>query len=172
MLVTPDPTAFDRGLAPFEIPVNLKAAHESLGKRESLDGLTVGVPLAVPGLRAVSHPQQARFAIYDVPDDIAARFDCASRLTPGAPTKASREYGQHSGASFRIAGTGKDTSVALLWAKENGLPEDRAVLRLLWRKEEGTGCEGRQFSTIRCVTTPSTTGRTENTGFRRISAVT
>ena len=116
----PDPSAFDRGLAPFQILVNLKAAHEALGKHDSLEGLTIGVPLTIPGLRAVPQPHQAQFVLYNVPDDIAARFDCASRLTPGAPTKGSRAYGQHFGASFRIAGAGKDTSIALLWAKEDG----------------------------------------------------
>ena len=117
---SPDPSAFDRGLAPVQILVNLKAAHDALGKHDSLEGLTIGVPLTIPGLRAVPQPHQAQFALYDVPDDIAARFDCASRLTPGAPTKGSRAYGQHFGAVFRIAGTRKDTSVALLWAKEDG----------------------------------------------------
>ena len=116
----PDPSAFDRGLAPVQILVNLKAAHDALGKHDSLEGLTIGVPLPIPGLRAVPQPHQAQFVLYDVPDDIAARFDCASRLTPGAPTKGSRAYGQHFGASFRIAGPGKDTSIALLWAKEDG----------------------------------------------------
>jgi hypothetical protein len=115
-----DPSAFDRGLAPFQILVNLKAAHDTLGKRDSLEGLTVGVPLPLPGLRAVPQPHQVQFVLYDVPDDLAARFDCASRLTPGAPTKASRAYGQHYGATFRIAGPANDTSIALLWAREDG----------------------------------------------------
>ena len=96
----PDPSAFDRGLAPVQILVNLKAAHDALGKRDSLEGLTIGVPLPIPGLRAVRQPHQAQFVLYDVPDDMAARFDCASRLTPGAPTKASRAYGQHYAASL------------------------------------------------------------------------
>src|SRR6185295_14563848 len=74
----------------------------------------------IPGLRAVPQPLQAQFVLYDVPDNIAARFDCASRLTPGAPTRASRSYGQHYGASFRVAGPEKDASIALLWAKEDG----------------------------------------------------
>ena len=116
----PDPSAFDRGLAPVQILVNLKAAHDALGKRDSLEGLTIGVPLPIPGLRAVRQPHQAQFVLYDVPDDMAARFDCASLLTPGAPTKQPRAYGQHFGASFRIAGATNDTSVALLWAKEDG----------------------------------------------------
>jgi hypothetical protein len=116
---TPDPSGFDRGLAPFQILVNLKAAYDALGKHESLEGLTTAVPLTIPGLRAVPQPHQAQFAIYDVTDDLAARFDCESRLTPGAPTKRSG-YGRHYGVTFRIAGPGKDTSIALLWAKEDG----------------------------------------------------
>ena len=116
----PDPSAFDRGLAPVQILVNLKAAHDALGKHDSLEGLTIGVPLPLPGLRAVSQPHQARFVLYDVPDDLAVRFDCATRLTPGAPTKRPRAYGQHFGATFRIAGARNDTSIALLWAKDGG----------------------------------------------------
>ena len=116
----PDPSAFDRGLAPIQIMVNLKAAHDALSKHDSLEGLTIGVPLPIPGLRAVPQPHQGQFVLYDVPDKMAAGFDCASRLTPGAPTKASRAYGQHYAASFRVAGPAKDTSVALLWAKEDG----------------------------------------------------
>src|SRR4030095_10322381 len=115
----PDPSAFDRGLAPFQILVNLKAAREALGSHDSLEGLTTGVPLTIPGLKAVAHPHQAQFIIYDVPDNIAARFDCESRLIPGA-TKRPNAYGQHFGVTFRIAGPGKDTSIALLWAKEDG----------------------------------------------------
>ena len=116
----PDPATFDRGLAPIQILVNLKAAHEALGTRGSLEGLTTGVNLTIPRLRVVPHPQQAQFVLYEVPDDLAARFDCASRLTPGAPTQGSRAYGQHFGATFRVAGPAKNASVALLWAREGG----------------------------------------------------
>ena len=116
----PDPDAFDRGLAPVQILVNLKAAHDALGTHGSLEGLTTGVNLTIPGLRVVPHPQQAQFVLYEVPDDLAARFDCASRLTPGAPTQGSRAYGQHFGATFRVAGPAKNASVALLWAREGG----------------------------------------------------
>ena len=115
---TPDPSAFDRGVAPFQILVNLKAAYDALGKHDSLEGLTIGVPLGISGLRTVSHPHQEQFVLYDVPDNIAARFDCESRLTPGA-TSGSRAYGRHFGVTFRIAGARQDASVALLWAKED-----------------------------------------------------
>jgi hypothetical protein len=68
----------------------------------------------------VTQPHQAQFVLYDIPDDLATRFDCASRLTPGAPTKQPRAYGQHFGTTFRLAGARTDTSIALLWAKEDG----------------------------------------------------
>ena len=77
------------------------------------------VPLTIPGLRLVDHPHKDRFAIYEVPDAVAARFDCQSRLIPGAPTTGSSAQGQHYAATFRIAGTGKGTSVALLWGRED-----------------------------------------------------
>jgi hypothetical protein len=116
----PDPSAFDRGLAPFQILVNLKAAHDALGAHDSLEGLITGVHLTIPRLREERHPQQAQFVLYDVPDDIAARFDCASRLTPGSPARSSSDSGQHFGSIFHIAGSRKDVSIALLWAKEDG----------------------------------------------------
>ncbi len=74
----------------------------------------------MPRLRAVTHPLQAQFALYDVPDDIAAGFDCENRLRPGAPANRSHGYGRYVGATFRIAGPRKDASIALLWAKEDG----------------------------------------------------
>jgi hypothetical protein len=116
----PDPSTYDRGMAPFRILGNLKAAHDALGPHQSLDGVTVGVRFTTPGLRVVPQPNQARYVIYDVADDVAARFDCASRLTPGSPAKASHAYGHHFGTTFRIVGSQKAASIALLWAEENG----------------------------------------------------
>ena len=117
---TSDPSAFDRGVAPFQILVNLRAAHDALGRHDSLDGLTVGVPLTIPGLRTVSHAHASQFALYDVPDDLAAAFDCQRRLTPGAPAKMPRAYGHYFGTTFRVAGPRTDTSVAFMWSKEAG----------------------------------------------------
>ena len=74
----------------------------------------------MPGLKAVRHPDQAQFALYEVRDDVAARFDCASRMTPGSATTRPGAAGDHFGTVFRIAGSRKDASIALLWAKENG----------------------------------------------------
>jgi hypothetical protein len=71
-----NPSDFDRGMAPFQLMVNLKAAHDSLGQRSSLDGLVVGTRLTRPGLRVMQQPHHAQFVVYAVPDDIATAFDC------------------------------------------------------------------------------------------------
>jgi len=115
----PDPDAFDRGLAPVQLLANLKAAHDALGAHPSLDGLIVGVRLTTPALKVVSQPHHAQFVIYDVPDDVAAAFDCESRLMSGTGKQASRSYGHYFGSTFYLAGR-QDTPVALLWAMENG----------------------------------------------------
>jgi hypothetical protein len=73
-------------------------------------------------LKVVQQPHHAQFVIYSVPDDIAARFDCESLLTIGAPKPAGRVYGHYYGAAFYVNATngGKDHSMALLWAKDGG----------------------------------------------------
>ena len=114
-----DPLGFDRGLAPIQLMVNLKSAHDSLGSRQSLDGLVVGTRLTKPGLRVVSQRDHPQFVLYSVPDDIAAAFDCQSRFTLGDPAKVRRVYGNYFGATFYIAGR-RDTPVALLWARQDG----------------------------------------------------
>jgi hypothetical protein len=116
---TDDPAAFDRGVAPFQLMINMKAAHDSVGPRTSLDGLVVGTRLTVPGLRVVAQPHHARFVVYSVPDDIAAAFDCENDLQLGAAPEVRREYGRYFGATFYINGS-QDTPVALLWAQEKG----------------------------------------------------
>ena len=40
-----NPADFDRGLAPFQLMINMKAAHDALGSRASLDTVVVGAPL-------------------------------------------------------------------------------------------------------------------------------
>ena len=114
-----DPSAVDRGMAPFQLLTNLKAAHDTLGQRTSLDGLIVGVRLATPALKVVQQPHHAQFVLYSVPDDVAAAFDCESRLTPGGAKKPAREYGNYFGSTFFVDGHANQR-VALLWGKDNG----------------------------------------------------
>jgi hypothetical protein len=114
-----NPSDFDRGVAPFRLMTRMKTARDSLGPRPSLDGVLVGVPLADPALKAVRHPKQTQYEIYSMPDDIAAEFDCESRLVVGAPKTVGRSYGTYSAVTFNVEGR-HDYPVTLLWARENG----------------------------------------------------
>ena len=114
-----DPSAVDRGMAPFQLLTNLKAAHDTLGTPTSLDGLVVGVRLTTPALRVVQQPHHAQFVIYSVPDDVAAAFDCETRMTPGGAKTPARRYGNYFGSTFFVDGHA-DERVALLWGKDNG----------------------------------------------------
>jgi hypothetical protein len=113
-----DPS-FDRGMAPFQLATSLKAAHDALGPRQSLEGLVVGVRLTMPALKVVKQPYHPQFVIYAVPDDVAAAFDCENRLTPGAAKRAARTYGNYFGSTFNVNAR-QDHTVAILWAKEGG----------------------------------------------------
>jgi hypothetical protein len=112
-----NPEDFDRGLAPFRLMVNLKAAHDELGKRMSLSSAITGTRLTLPGLRVVNQPNHAQFVIYSVPDDVADAFDCESRSLLGERPKSKREYGNYFGATFYVDGR-RDFPVALLWKQE------------------------------------------------------
>jgi hypothetical protein len=81
-----------------------QALGDALGTKTSLEGTTVGVRLTTSGLKVVTQPNHAQFVVYAVPDDIAAQFDCASRLTPGQSKKPARVYGNYFGAAFYVAG--------------------------------------------------------------------
>jgi hypothetical protein len=114
-----DPPALDRGMAPFQLLTNLKAAHDTLGQRTSLEGLLVGAPLNTAALKVVQQPHHAQFVLYSVPDDVAAAFDCETRLAPGGAKKPAREYGHYFGSTFFVDGHANQR-VALLWGKDNG----------------------------------------------------
>jgi hypothetical protein len=113
-------SSFDRGMAPFILAHRLKLAHDVVGPHQPLDDLVAGVRLTTAGLRVVTQPHHAQFVVYAVPDDIAAAFDCESRLLSGEQKKARRAYGNYFGATFYIKGPQSPTSLALLWAREGG----------------------------------------------------
>ncbi len=114
-----NPADFDRGMAPFQLMVNLQSANEALGAHTSLDRLLVGTRLTMPGLRAVRQPYHAQFVIYSVPDDVASALSCERRLTLASPGRVPRVYGHYFGVTFYIDGR-SDFPVALLWAQDDG----------------------------------------------------
>lgn len=118
-LESDDPASFDRGMAPFMLLMRLRDAHRALGARASLEGLIVGVRLAMPELRVVRQPHHAQFVVYEVPDDVAAAFDCQNQLTLGDPKSVGRSYGNYYGTVFYVDGA-RDHTLALLWGRDRG----------------------------------------------------
>ena len=84
------PTDVDRGMAPYRLMINLKAAHDAIGPATSLQGLTMGVRLPMQALRVVEQPHHGEFVVSKVPDDVAAAFDCENRLGNGVEPSAQR----------------------------------------------------------------------------------
>jgi hypothetical protein len=81
--------------------------------------LVTGVRLATPALKVVSQKHHPQFVIYEVPDDIAAAFECESRVMASTEKRPKRSYGNFFGSTFFVSGR-QDTRVALLWAKDSG----------------------------------------------------
>jgi hypothetical protein len=107
-------------MAQFNILINHKAARHAIGARASIDDVTTAMAVAIPGFKSVRHDDQSRFALYQVRTEVATRFDCASRHAPGSAATRPGAAGEHFASVFRIVGSRKDASVALLWAKEKG----------------------------------------------------
>ena len=83
-----------------------------------LEGLTTGVRLANPTLKVVQQSHHAQFVIYSVPDDVAEAFECQNPLPTFEAKPARRRYGNYFGTIFYVGGR-KNTTVALLWARDN-----------------------------------------------------
>ncbi len=118
-----DELATDRGMAPVFLLTRMGAVSEEVGSQKSLEGLTLGVRLVDPSLKAVRQPHHAQFVLYSVPDDVVQTFDCAARtsLTSETSAPARRRYGDYFGSVFYINGPqGPGGTVALIWAKESG----------------------------------------------------
>jgi len=113
----------DRGMAPFILMNRMKAVKDVIGQHDSLEGLALGVRLNKPELKLVRQPHHAQFVIYSVRNDVAASFDCASRLEleEELDRRRDRDYGDYFGSIFYVYGpAGKGETVALLWGKEDG----------------------------------------------------
>jgi hypothetical protein len=111
--------SFDAGMAPFVLARQLKAVHDALGPHRSIEGLAVGVRLTRPSLKPVTQPHGGQFVLYSVSDEEAASFECENRRGDRS-ARAAKSYGNYFGATFYIKVSGAPTTVAGLWAREEG----------------------------------------------------
>jgi hypothetical protein len=114
----------DRGVARFSMFVGLREINEKIGTVTDLSQVVVGVPLNKPELRAIDQSYKNEFALYDVREDLAERFNCANRLDPSqvsAKAAKSTAFGKYVGAVFYLKTPQgvKGATVATLWAKQN-----------------------------------------------------
>jgi hypothetical protein len=116
----------DRGLAPLQMYVRMKAVTDSLGPRQSLAGTTTGVRLTDPALRRVRHKRPDRYSIFGVPRAMAERWSCSSDMAfgvvPATPSAlVGREVYETFYSAFTIGGSEYATAaLGLLWQRRNG----------------------------------------------------
>ena len=119
---------FDYGMAPYRYWIALQTVNDTLGPATSLEGVTVGVRWNYPGLTLVRHDAQARFVIFGVPDELAARWTCASLAQPGRRTP---DPDIEPGTDF------EDFNYFLSTFYIEGMPAHTGELALLWGREDG-----------------------------------
>ena len=133
-----DPLEFDRGMAPFQLLINLKAAHNSLGPhhfpRRTGRRHTADQGRDCPSFSSL---MVRNSSLYSVPDDIAATLDCESRHVPATRTPIKRSYGNYFGTTFYVART-KGRAGRAAVGQGQRLLEDRVLASRRGRRCGGT----------------------------------
>jgi hypothetical protein len=114
---------FEPGIVKAQLLVRLAAFNKEVGKPAKVEDVLENVKPWNPRLKPVKNRYESKFLLFAVPDDIAAKVDCAEQIAV-EPTKAKKEaskgYGDYFGSAFRLkAGDSKGSTVALLWYKED-----------------------------------------------------
>ena len=113
----------DLGVAPFLMIQRMSAINDIIGKAESLEGISTAVSAKDPRLKRVQHPHDALFELFDVPEDMALAFDCASRDLPETQGKKGdpNKYGKYFASIFYLSAPSgrRSGTMGLLWTKEN-----------------------------------------------------
>jgi len=114
----------DRGMARFMLARGMGKVNERVGKIADLAEVSQGATLNDTRSRLVQQPHAAEFLMYDLRNDMAAEFDCESRLNPEQATPSKDkplEFGTYIGAVFRLKmGQITGRTVRSVWTKEKG----------------------------------------------------
>ncbi len=112
------------GVAPYLAARDMVATNKLIGKPASLRDAVTQSPIDDPAFKLVTQGYGTAFALYQVPDGVAADFECdparafqdydSARIS-GTKTK----YGHYYASVFRLKPMhGKGDTLTLLWAKE------------------------------------------------------
>ena len=111
----------DLTMAPFLMLERMRTLNQAIGEINELGDVAVGVRLPEPRLRVIEQPYHRQFVLYDVPEDLALKFQCGREDDPEALAMkdAGQNYGKYFGSVFRLTTPkGEGGTMTLLWAKE------------------------------------------------------
>ncbi len=113
----------DYGIAPLLMLDGMVAANRSIGEVDKLEQIIQPETLSNPRLKEIEHKKRDLFVLYDVPEDLALKFDCTRRNNPeaGESVGAPDKYGKYFGSVFRLKTPSgqKGGRMVLLWEKED-----------------------------------------------------
>jgi len=112
------------GVAPYLAAKNMAGINKVLGRVTRLQDAVKPVSLDDPTLKSVKQPYEATFSLYQVPNGVAADFECDPEnayddFDKARVSKTATKYGSYFVSVFRLkAPKGKSDAVTLLWTKE------------------------------------------------------
>jgi hypothetical protein len=97
----------------------LGAAAAAAGKPATLEDLVQAAAPWNPRLKPMKNEYKSLFILLEVPDDIAAAFECDSATASGVRDSEYGKYGLYYGAAFKMkAGRNVGSTALVMWAKE------------------------------------------------------
>ena len=114
------------GTAPYVAARNMAATSKLIGKPSNLEAAVAPARISDPNLKLVKQPYGALFTMYQVPNAVAAEFECDPARAfddydSARVSKASGKYGRYYGSVFQLKpAQGKGDTITMVWAKEGG----------------------------------------------------
>jgi hypothetical protein len=112
------------GVAPYLAARDMSATNQLIGKPSSLQEAVKASTIDDPNLKLIKQPYGILFALYQVPDGVAAEFECDperafDHYDQVRVSGTGAKYGRYFGSAFQLKPKeGKAETVTFLWAKE------------------------------------------------------
>jgi hypothetical protein len=112
------------GVAPYLAARDMAATNQVIGKPASLQDAVKASTIEDPSLKLIKHHYGTLFALYQVPNGVAADFECDPERAfddydQSRVSGTGAKYGHYFGSAFQLKPKeGKAETVTFLWAKE------------------------------------------------------
>jgi hypothetical protein len=117
-------TVINEGVAPYVVAKDLGAMSHAIGKVASLQEAVQPSSLNDREIKPVKQPYAATFALYQLPNGVAADFECDpekafDEFDQARVSGKTKKYGSYFASVFRLkAPKGKSDAITLVWAKD------------------------------------------------------